>query len=368
VVVSRVVEAPFEDFIPLRGIATPTTTVFLDAVEGGRIETKLVEDGALVTAGQPLVVLSNSQLQFDVIRSESEVTNQLNNLRTLEIQLARNRIESERTVNDIRWQLKRLARKAERDSRLAGGGFESKATVQDGLDEDEYLRTRLEITLRGQQADEQLQTTQLAQLRSATRQLEANLKLVRTNLDALTVRAPIAGRLTAFDVQLGQSLARGQRLGQVDSPDAARLLVNIDEFYLSRVAPGQLANLDQEGRSYAMTIRKLNPQVRNGRFEGELVFATDERPALKRGQTLTAKLSLGESRPALLLPAGAFLIETAGAFVFVVDGKVATRRTVQLGRRNSSFVEVLEGLAAGERVITSSYAGLTDKDRLTLTP
>jgi HlyD family secretion protein len=364
--ISAVTEGTFDDFIPLRGIATPLNTTFLDAVEGGRVEKKMVEDGAAVSVGQPLVVLSNSQLQLDVIRSESEVTNQLNNLRTIEIQLERNRAENERAINEINWQLKRISQKATRDERLAAIGFIAPAVSQDSKDEDAYWRNRLDITRRGQQTDEQLQATQVQQLRTATRQLEANLALARANLDALTVRAPVAGQLTAFDINLGQSLTRGQRLGQIDSPEAARVVVSIDEFYLSRVAVGQTASLDWEGKSYPMNIRKLNPQVKNGQFEGELIFAKEQPKGLRRGQTLQAKLALGESKTALLLPAGAFLNEGGGSFVFVVAGDEAVKRPVKLGRRNVSFVEVLSGLQSGDRVVTSSYAGLADKERLTL--
>jgi HlyD family secretion protein len=366
ITISTVATGIFEDFIPLRGIVSPLNTVYLDAVEGGRVEKKLVEDGAMVSAGQPLAVLTNSQLQLDVIRSESEVTNQLNNLRTIEIQLTRNRVENERAINEIEWQLKRISQKAQRDERLAAIGFLAKAGLQDSKDEDTYWRNRLAITQKGQLADEALQTTQVAQLRQATKQLEANLSLARANLDALTVKAPIAGRLTAFDINLGQSLNRGQRLGQLDSPEATKLIVSIDEYYLSRVAVGQTAILENDGVSYPMTIRKLNPQVKNGQFEGELIFAKAEPKGLKRGQTLQAKLALGENKSALLLPAGAFLTESAGNFVFVVNGNVAEKRSVNIGRRNVSVVEVLSGLVQGERVLTSSYAGLADKTRLTI--
>jgi HlyD family secretion protein len=364
ITISKVTEGTFDDFIPLRGIAAPLNTVFLDAVEGGRVEKKLVEDGVMVQVGQALAVLTNSQLQLDVIRSESEVTNQLNSLRTIEIQLERNRVENERSINEINWQLKRISQKATREQKLASIGFIASSVSQDSQDEDAYWRNRLAITRKGQQTDEQLQATQVAQLRTATKQLQANLALARANLDALTVKAPIAGQLTSFDINVGQSLNRGQRLGQIDSPEATKLVVNIDEYYLSRVAVGQSASLDWNQKTYPLTIRKLNPQVKSGQFEGELVFAGAQPNDLRRGQTLQAKLALGESKRALLLPAGAFLADGGGNYVFVIDGDVATKQPIQLGRRNVNFVEVLSGLKVDDRVVTSSYAGLTDKDRL----
>lgn len=363
--VSTVTEGLFEDFIPLRGVAAPLRSVFLDAVEGGRVEQKLVEDGALVEQGQTLAVLSNSQLQLEVIRSESEVTNQLNTLRGLEIQLTRNRFDNERSLNEIAWQLHRIRTKAARDAKLNAGGAESTAAVEDSQAEERYWAARLDITRRGLAMDEQLQRAQRAQLVIASRKLEANLALARGNLEALTVKAPIAGRLTAFDLTVGQSLSRGQRLGQLDSPEASKLAVSIDEYHLNRVSVGQAASLSWEGQEFTMAVRAVNPQVRNGQFGAELAFVGAQPGALRRGQALNAKLSLGESRRALLLPAGPFLAEANG-FVFVLEGAAATRRAVQLGRRNASQVEVLSGLAEGERVLTSSYVGLTDKEQLSL--
>ncbi len=364
VAISVVASGVFEDFIPLRGIVSPLNTVFLDAIEGGRVEKRFVEDGVMLLAGQPLAVLTNSGLQLEVIRSESEVTNQLNNLRTIEIQLERNKVENERAINEINWQLKRITQKTERDKKLAEIGFIAKANAQDSQDEEAYWRNRLAITQQGQSTDAQLQSTQVAQLRIATKQLQANLLLARANLDALTVKAPIAGRLTAFDINIGQSLTRGQRLGQIDSPEAAKLIVSIDEYYLSRVAVGQTATLEWENTIYPMTVRKLNPQVRGGQFEGELVFAGSQPKNLRRGQTMQAKLALGENKAAVMLPTGPYLTDSAGNFVFVLRDQTAIKQAVQLGRRNVSFVEILGGVKVGDRVLTSSYAGFADKDRL----
>ncbi len=365
-IISAVTQGVFEDFIPLRSQVAPLTTVFLDAVEGGRVEKKLVDDGANVTPGQAVAVLANTGLQLEVIRSESEVTNQLNNLRGIEIQLERNRADNERSINEINWQLKRIAQKTERDEKLASIGFVAHAVAQDSRDEDAYWRNRLAITTRAQRTDDALQTSQLSQLRAATTQLQANLALARANLDALTIRAPGAGQLTAFEINVGQSLTRGQRLGQIDSVEASKLIANVDEFHLSRVALGQQARLEWEGKNYALAVRKINPQVRNGQFEIELVFDGAQPKALRRGQTLQAKLALGESARSLLAPTGAYLVDSGGNFVFVVNGDVATRKPVKLGRRNTNHVEVLSGLAVDDRIVTSTYATFLDKERLVI--
>jgi HlyD family secretion protein len=367
---AAVARGAFDDFIPLRATAAPLNTVFLDAIEGGRVEKRFVEDGAAVSAGQPLVTLANSAMQLEVIRSESEVTNQLNNLRSIEIQLARNRVENARSLTEIAWQLERIEQKHERDRQLAGKGFLSTAGMKDTADEANYWRRRLQIASDGQRADESLQEVQVKQLRDATRQLQANLLLARANLDALTVRAPVAGQLTAFEINVGQSLARGQRIGQIDGQDAFKLLVNVDEHFLGRIALGQTAVLDWESARHDLVVRKINPQVRSGQFEVELVFKRTPPNGLRRGQSLQVRLNLGESRQTLLLPNAAFLADSGGNFAFVVDGdsanpaKSATKRSVKLGRRNAGYVEVESGLREGEQVLISSYAGLLDKERL----
>lgn len=355
----------FDDFIPLRGQAAPTSSVVLDAMEGGRVERKLVDDGALVSAGQPIAVLANSSLRLEVIRSEAEVASQLNTLRALEIQLERLRADNRRLLTEIDWQLARARQREARDTSLAQVGFVAPAALRELSDERAYLEERRRITLDAQRTDEALQAAQAAQLRTLARQLQDNLALARANLDALTVRAPVAGRLTGFEPVVGQSLARGQRLGQIDSLEAARVLAWVDEFHLPRVAVGQRAELEHEGARHALKLVRINPQVKNGQFEVELAFEQAPPATLRRGQTLQPRLALGAPAPALLLPVGAWL-DGGGAHAFVVDGARAERRALTLGRRNVRHVEVLAGLRAGEQVIVSSYAGFADKQQLRL--
>jgi HlyD family secretion protein len=191
--------------------------------------------------------------------------------------------------------------------------------------------------------------------------------VAQSSLGQLNIRAPVTGQLSGFDIQLGQSLQQGERIGQIDSAGADKLQADVDEFYLGRVQVGQGANADIDGKTYRLKVAKVYPQVRNGQFQIDLVFDGPEPKSIQRGQTVQAKLTLGDPSRAVLLPAGAFFNDTGGAWVFVVDsgGNSATKRQVQLGRKNSDFIEVLGGLKPGEKVITSSYAGLVDKDRLT---
>jgi HlyD family secretion protein len=190
--------------------------------------------------------------------------------------------------------------------------------------------------------------------------------IAHDNLSQLAVRAPVTGELSGFEIQLGQSLQQGERIGQIDSTGANKLQADIDEFYLGRVAVGQTATAEVEGRTYRLKIAKVYPQVRNGQFQIDLVFVGPAPASVQRGQTIQAKLTLGDSTKALLIPNGAFFNDTGGSWLFVVDksGNAATRRQVQLGRRNADSIEVLNGLSPGERVITSSYSGLVDKTRL----
>ena len=199
--------------------------------------------------------------------------------------------------------------------------------------------------------------------------MQSGLAIARANLDALQLRAPLAGQLSGFSVQVGQSLQRGERVGQIDSPGRNKLIASVDEFYLGRVQLQQKATLDWNGKLYPAKVTKISPQVQNGQFQVDLQFVGDEPPQIQRGQTLQARLTLGDPTPALLVPNGAFYGETGGSWIFVVapDGKSAVKRPVRMGRRNGEFIEVLEGLEPAEKVLTSPYTGLTDKTRLDLT-
>ncbi len=247
--ISTVRSGTFDDFVPLRGRVTPLVTVFLDAVEGGRIERVIVEDGAMVTPGQPLAVLSNATLQLDVIAREADVSQQLNNLRSQELELQRSRLENRRNLAEIEWQLQKSSRQLDRDSRLAAGGWVSGKALKDSQDEARYLDRRRAITAETMATEERLQGSQLAQLRTASAQLTANLRLARASLDALTIRAPVAGQLSGFNPQVGQSLNRGERLGQIDSAGRNKLVAEIDEFYLGRVQPRQRASVEWAGKT-----------------------------------------------------------------------------------------------------------------------
>ena len=364
--ISEAQNGTFEDFLPVRAKVTPLLTVYLDAVEGGQVEKKLVEDGAQVVQGQPLAVLSNAELQLSTLEKETEVEQQLNNMRSLELALANTRSNDLRDLNQAQTDLAKAKRQYELDKPLAEKGFVASKTYNDARDDYYYQTKRLQILKQTIAKNETLQSSQLDQLRAAASSLNSSLGIARGSLGQLNIRAPVTGQLSGFDIQLGQSLQQGERIGQIDSSAGDKLQADVDEYYLGRVAVGQIATADIEGKSYRLKVAKVYPQVKDGQFQIDLLFVGPEPPSMQRGQTVQAKLTVGDSSKALLIPNGAFFNDTGGNWVFVVDkgGNSATKRPVQLGRRNSDFIEVLSGLKPGDRVITSSYSGLTDKNHL----
>ena len=368
ITVSPVQRGTFDDFLPLRARVTPLVTVYLDAVEGGRVEEVLVEDGAMVQKGQLLAVLSNSDLQLNLLARQADVSREVNSMRSQELALAQAQMQDERAVIEAQLAADKARRQYESQRPLADKGFVPAKVLADSRDEYQSNQQRAQVLRRAQQVNQQLQTSQLAQLRASNASLAGSLEIARATLEALNLRAPVTGQLTAFSIQVGQSMNRGERLGQIDSAGRNKLVASVDEFYLGRVELGQRATAESGGKTYSLKVAKIYPQVRNGTFEVDFQFVGPEPQEVQRGQTLQMRLTLGDPSQALLIPNGAFYNETGGSWVFVVtpDGGEAVKRQVRLGRRNAEYIEVLDGLEPGERVITSPYTGFADKDRLDL--
>ena len=357
----------YEDYIPLRASVDPEKTVYLDAIEGGRVEAILVEEGAFVEEGQPLVDLSNTSLQLDVIAREAEVSEQLNNLRNTQLAIEQNRLKLKGDLIEIDFQIVKLSRLVSRYEELEGNQFISKTEYEDSRDELEYWRSRRGITEQSQAQDEEIRLAQIEQLNSSVQQLEKNLILARANLDNLLIRAPRNGQLTSLNAELGESKSRGERLGQIDDVDRFKAVAMVNEFYLNRVRLGQQAILDINGREHRLEISKIYPEVQASQFEIDLRFLGEAPADIRRGQTLQLRLILGDTAErATLVSNGPFFNDTGGAWVFVLDpdGKIATKREVQLGRRNPNTIEVESGLLPGDEIIISSYANFIDVDRL----
>jgi len=365
--IAEVSTGTYEDYIPLRAAVEPERTVYLDAIEGGRVEAILVEEGAVVEAEQPLIELSNTQLQLDVIAREAEVSEQLNNLRNTQLAIEQNRLKLKSDLIEIDYQIIRLTRLVDRYEELQGKQFLSQNDYENSSDELEYWNKRRVVTLESQAQDERVRLAQIEQLNSSVAQLEKNLTLTRANLDNLLIRAPRSGQLTSLDAEIGQSKARGERLGQIDDIDRFKASALVNEFYLNRVAVGQTALLDVDGREYVLEVSKVYPEVQAAQFEIDLRFKDGTPRDIRRGQTLQLRLVLGDTtQSAILLANGPFFTDTGGAWVFVLDadGKVARRRPVQFGRRNPNNIEVEAGLVPGDKVIVSSYASFIEVERL----
>ncbi|WP_206485480.1 efflux RND transporter periplasmic adaptor subunit [Thalassotalea sp. G2M2-11] len=364
IVISTVSRGVFEDFIPLRGRVTPAKTVFLDAIEGGRVERILVEDGASLSAGDLIVELSNASLQLNVLSNEARVAEQLNNMRSIELSLEQNRLGHKSNLVDIKYQISMLTRQLSREQRLVKSGAITQSKYDDTLDTLNWYKSRLAITLESQASDSKMQEAQLAFLTSTAQRLESNLAISRQNLESMNVKAPVSGKLSGFNVEVGQSIGRGERLGQIDTPNDYKVTAFIDEFYLGRVDIGQKAMFEH----YPLVISKIYPQVQNGQFEVDLKFVGSQPADIRRGQTVQTKLTLGDANDAMLIPNGAFYQDTGGNWIFVVsqDGNEAVKRSVRLGRRNNQFIEVIEGLEIGEQVVTSPYSSYQEMQRLKL--
>jgi HlyD family secretion protein len=368
VTVARVSQGVFHDFIPLRGKVVPLNTVFLDALEGGRVDRLLVQAGDMVTAGQPLVELSNTELELDVLDREGRLVESITQLQAYETQLEQNRVANQKALAQIAYDVIRLQRSVARRNVLAADDaepLEVKDQVQDELDHDVKVWPMQDESNRKQ---EQLRLQQLPQIHSQLLKLQQDLTITHGKLDNLTVRAPVAGRLTAMDLKVGENRNRGERFGEITPDTGDKLAAEVDEYYLGRVQNGQTAAIEGGDKTWVLQVVRVYPRVTNGTFTVDLAFRDATPAGLLPGQALQGKLALGADRTATILPAGAFLERTGGDWVFVLakDGQSALRRTIKIGRRNDEQVEVLSGLAAGERAIISDYTGLERIDRIDL--
>ncbi len=357
--IAEVQHAPFQDYLPVRAEVAPLNTVFVTAVEGGEVDKVLVLDGTQVAAGTALATLTNPQLKLDVTSKEAEIAGRLGDASAQELTLERNRLDREKEISETSYSLLKAQHDLDVRQQLHDKGFVSDAEVKTFTDEAGYYRNRLAELKSGQKQEDSIAAAQAAQIRQTGSSLNSNLNVVRSSLDALVVRAPVAGRLTNFTLQPGQSLKAGDPAGQIDSEGAYKLTADVDEFYLGRVAPGQQATADLDGKTIALSVSRVLPQVTNGRFRAELTFKGAPPAGLRRGEGVDIRITLGDTRPALVLPNSGWLEAGGGGFAFVVasGGHRADRRAIAVGRRNPEQVEITSGLRPGERVVVSSYAG-----------
>ncbi|MFH1070296.1 MAG: HlyD family efflux transporter periplasmic adaptor subunit [Candidatus Glassbacteria bacterium] len=368
VTVSTVSKGPFQEFIPVRGNVVPLKTIYLDAVEGGRVEKRFVEEGLTVQKGDPILQLSNPALELNVMSQEALLLEQMNNFQTIRISLDRQGIERQNQLIETEHQLKIAEIDFEQKNGLFGKGLVAKLEYETSSNNLEYWRKRREFMVQTLYQDSLYRSGQIANLESSVQRLQLNLTAVKQNLENLFLRAPASGQLTLLEAEIGEQIPQGKRLGQIDVPEGYKVRAEIDEYYISRVNQGQTATCELTGSQYRLVLNKMYPEVRNGQFEVDLEFVERVPEGIHRGQSLQLKLALGDLSDASLVARGGFYQATGGNWAFVVDpsAKFALRRPIRLGRQNTDFFEVLEGLEPGEKVITSSYENYQNIDKLIL--
>ncbi|WP_440903585.1 efflux RND transporter periplasmic adaptor subunit [Catenovulum sp. SX2] len=366
--INTVKQGVFVDALKARAKVMPRTSIYLDSVAGGQVEQRFVEQGEFVRKGQILLVLANINLQLDVMSREAQVTEQLNFLRNTQMNMETNRLNLRRDLLEIDFQLAQLQRKFRQSQPLVTTGLLAKEQVAEIEDELIYYQSRRALTIERQQQEQSIRTIQISQLQESAQMLEKNLQFARSNLDNLIIKAPVSGYLTEINAEIGESKARGARLGQIDIANEYKLVTRLDEFYLPKIQPNMRARVELESGIVDALISKIDSRVVKAKFEIEINLPTDI-AGFKRGQSVDIELMLGAQQAnTILLSRGAFFSSSGGHWVYVVtdNNSKALRRNIQLGKKNQDYFEVLAGLSVGEKVITSSYSNFDQAQQLDL--
>jgi HlyD family secretion protein len=338
----------------------------LDAIEGGYVAEKYLDGGASVKQGDLILKLENQRLTLDYVNRETEMYDLINNLENTRLQLRQNKFSLKRTLSDLEYQIRQAKDEYERNAKL----FADRIIPEQDLIKTKNTLDRLQqqkaIEIENQQFQEENSVTQIKQLEGTLDRTKVNLSLMKNNLSSLNVKAQVSGLLSRVDVEVGQSIATGQNLGQIDDLSGFKMKVEIDEHYISRIFPGLEGYFDFNGKAVRLSVSKVYPEVRNGRFEVDMRFVEPVPEGIRRGLSVPVRLQLGKPTDALLLPTGGFFSKTGGSWVYVLNasGNRAEKRSITLGRKNPQFYEILDGLQVGEQVITSSYDNFGDKDVL----
>ena len=366
--ISPVSEGKFDDYITINGNVAPIATIYMDAYEGGRVSEKLIEEGAMVKKGDIILKLENMNLYEQILASESNLALKQNDLRSTRLTFDARQVEGRRSLATASTDLQRMKRNYEQNVVLFEDELVSKEVYLTSKEDYELAQKQYEIVKLQTEQDDELRKTSLAGLDTDLQRMKKTLGMVYQRLDHLNVRAPADGQLGFLDAEIGQNITQGQRIGQINVLTDFKIEADIDEHYIDRVKRDLSASLDRNGKEFPLRLRKVYPEVRNGRFKVDLVF-TDEKPeTIRAGQSYNIKLRLGASSDALLLPKGGFFTSTGGQWVFVVNpnGGEALRRDIRIGKQNSRYYEVLEGLQPGEEVITSNYDSFGEAERIVL--
>ena len=366
ITISSAVKGEFNDYIRISGRVQPMTTIQLSPQEGGIVEKILIEEGSPVKAGDAILVLNNDNLDLDILNSEAELAEKENILRNTQIQMEQQKLDVRQNELEYGIQVDRLKRAYEQQRAL----YEDKLIAKEDYlkAEEDYMlaQQKYELIRERSKQDSLYRGTQIDRMEESLENMILNMSMIRHRKENLIVRAPIDGELGLLDVVLGQSIASGTKIGQINSVGIYKVEALIDEHYIDRVVAGLEATFERQGETYSTVIRKVYPEVRDGKFKADFKFDGEQPDNIRSGQTYYLNLQLGQPEEAVIIPRGTFYQKTGGKWIYVVnkEGTKAIKREIRIGRQNPQYYEVLEGLEPGERVITSGYDTYGDSDVL----
>jgi len=366
--ITEVKKGAFQENIPVNGIVLPITTIYLDAIEGGRVEEKFVEDGAVLKKGQAIMKLANTDLELDLANRETSVFDLVTNMQRTRNESVRNTIDQLKTLAEIDNTFAEAERLYKMNKKLFEDKVIASQEYQSSLNNYNFQTRRKKLIQQTLHQDSITTHQQISQMQQSIDRTQIALKLMRKKAEDLTVKAPVEGQLTSLNAEIGESKTRGQRLGQIDVLSGFKVRADIDEHYISRIFTGLKASFDFSNKNYSLKIKKIFSQVQNGRFQVDLEFVGEIPKGIRRGQTLQIRLALGDETQAILLSKGGFYQQSGGNWIFKVseNGSKAFKVNIQLGRQNPEYYEVMEGLKPGDKVVTSSYENYGDMQELVI--
>ena len=368
VTVSNVEEGEFNDYVSLSGTVQPMTTMQLSPLESGVVERVVAEEGTTVKAGDVILEMSNKQLSMQILQSEADLAEKQNILRNTLISMEQERLSLRQEMLMLDLEVTRKQRAYEQNKELLNEELVAREVYLQSKEDYELALSRRNLVRERQKQDSLYRTVQVAQLDENLRSMQLNMQLIRERVDNLKVKAPIDGEVGMLNVVLGQTLSQGSAIGQINDLSAYKVTAMVDEHYIDRVVTGLTASFMRQDNSYDMLLRKVYPEVRDGKFKVDLTFGGALPDNIRTGQTYNLNLQLGQPVEAVYIPRGAFFQKTGGRWIYVVDetGEKAYRRDIRIGRQNPRYYEILDGLAPGEKVITSSYDNFGDNEVLIL--
>lgn len=366
--IATATQGVFQENIPVNGVVMPITTIYLDALEGGRVDEKFVEDGAIMKKGEPILRLSNTDLELSLVNQETQVYNLLTQMQISQNAARQNTINKLNQYTDVENSLIEAKRLYELNKKLYDKDAIARQDLIKSQNDYNYQKERMQLAKQILEQDSLAVKQEKNQVSSSYQRTQNALELMRRKVADLVVKAPVDGQLTSLDAEIGQSKNKGERLGQIDVLSGYKVRVDIDEHYISRIYTGQTGSFDFDGKSYTLVIKKVYTQVTNGRFQVDMEFESEVPEGIRRGQTLQIRVALSQEKQALLIPKGGFFQETGGNWIFKVseDGASAYKADISLGSQNTEYYEVLSGLEPGDQVITSSYDNYEEVQELVL--